>query len=102
MDFGGTSDPYVKLSLEPDPERKIKQSNVQRKTLNPTFNESFKFPMTFEETHDKTLRMNVYDFDKFSRHDAIGEVTIPLADVDVSREVNVWSDLEDPQAVRNT
>ncbi|XP_033629389.1 synaptotagmin-5-like [Asterias rubens] len=98
MDFGGTSDPYVKLSLEPDPERKIKQSNVQRKTLNPTFNESFKFPMTFEETHDKTLRMNVYDFDKFSRHDAIGEVTIPLADVDVSREVNVWSDLEDPQA----
>ncbi|XP_022112239.1 synaptotagmin-6-like [Acanthaster planci] len=98
MDFGGTSDPYVKLSLEPDRDKRIKQSNVQRKTLNPTFNERFKFPMTFEETQAKTLRMNVYDFDKFSRHDAIGEVSITLADLDVSREVDVWSDLEDPQA----
>ncbi|XP_038065817.1 synaptotagmin-5-like [Patiria miniata] len=98
MDFGGTSDPYVKLSLEPDRDKRIKQSNVQRKTLNPTFNERFKFPMTFEETHTKTLRMNVFDFDKFSRHDAIGEITIPLGDIDVSREVDVWSDLEDPQA----
>lgn len=29
MDIGGSSDPYVRISLEPDEERKIKQSVVQ-------------------------------------------------------------------------
>ncbi|XP_072045594.1 synaptotagmin-5-like [Amphiura filiformis] len=96
MDFGGSSDPYVKLWLEPDEERKIKQTAVQRRTLNPTFNEVFKFPITYEELQVRSLRLSVFDFDKFSRHDAIGDVEIKIADVDVSRELDVWSDLESP------
>ena len=55
--------------------------------------------MTYEELQERTLRMNVFDFDKFSRHDAIGDVEIKIADVDVSRELDVWSDLEDPSKV---
>ncbi|XP_030844162.1 synaptotagmin-5-like [Strongylocentrotus purpuratus] len=90
MDIGVSSDPYVKISLEPDEERKIKQSVVQ--------NEIFKFPTTYEELQEKTVRFSVFDFDKFSRHDAIGEVLVRINDVDVSRELDVWSELRSPQS----
>ena len=42
MDLGGTSDPYVKIYLLPDRKRKF-ETRVHRKTLNPVFNETFKF-----------------------------------------------------------
>ncbi|KAM3716681.1 Synaptotagmin [Dirofilaria immitis] len=42
MDLGGTSDPYVKLFLLPDKKKKY-QTRVQKKSLNPVFNESFMF-----------------------------------------------------------
>jgi Ca2+-dependent lipid-binding protein len=42
MDIGGTSDPYVKIYLLPEKKRKV-ETKVHRKTLNPTFNETFKF-----------------------------------------------------------
>ena len=42
MDLGGTSDPYVKVYLLPDKNKKF-ETKVHRKTLNPVFNESFKF-----------------------------------------------------------
>ena len=42
MDLGGLSDPYVKLYLLPERKRKY-ETKVHRKTLNPVFNETFKF-----------------------------------------------------------
>ena len=42
MDIGGTSDPYVKIYLLPEKKRK-QETKVHRKTLNPVFNETFKF-----------------------------------------------------------
>ena len=42
MDLGGTSDPYVKVYLLPDKNKKF-ETKVHRKTLEPVFNESFKF-----------------------------------------------------------
>ena len=42
MDIGGTSDPYVKVYLLPDKKKKY-ETKVHRKTLNPTFNETFVF-----------------------------------------------------------
>ena len=42
MDLGGTSDPYVKVYLLPDKNKKF-ETKVHRKTLEPIFNESFKF-----------------------------------------------------------
>jgi synaptotagmin-1 len=38
----GTSDPYVKVYLLPEKKKKF-QTKVQRKSLNPVFNESFTF-----------------------------------------------------------
>ena len=45
MDIGGTSDPYVKIYLLPDKKRK-QETKVHRKTLNPVFNETFKYEVS--------------------------------------------------------
>ena len=42
MDLGGSSDPYVCVYLLPDNKKKF-ETKVHRKTLNPVFNEAFKF-----------------------------------------------------------
>lgn len=74
-DFTGTSDPYVKIYLLP--ERKTKhQTKVHRKTLNPIFDEVFLFPVEYAELPTRKLHFSVYDFDRFSRHDVIGQVVV--------------------------
>ncbi|XP_023186479.1 synaptotagmin-6 [Xiphophorus maculatus] len=93
-DLCGTSDPYVKVYLLPD--RKKFQTRVHRKTLNPTFSESFQFPVPYDELPVRKLHMSVFDFDRFSRHDMIGEVVLEnLFEMsDLSRETNIWRDIQ--------
>lgn len=76
MDMGGVSDPYVKLYLIPDSKGQKKfETKVHRKTLNPFFNQTFEFKnLPYAETFDKTLMFSVFDYDRFSKHDQIGEV----------------------------
>ncbi|XP_064155316.1 synaptotagmin-6-like [Anguilla rostrata] len=94
-DFCGSSDPYVKIYLLPDRKRKF-QTRVHRKTLNPTFNESFQFPASYDELAVSKLHLSVFDFDRFSRHDMIGEVILDnLFEVsDLSRETSIWKDIQ--------
>ena len=48
MDLGGTSDPYVKIYLLPrEKHLKKQETKVHRKTLDPVFNETFKYEVTF-------------------------------------------------------
>ncbi|KAF7663203.1 hypothetical protein LDENG_00216540 [Lucifuga dentata] len=74
-DFSGTSDPYVKIYLLPDRKNKH-QTKVHRKTLNPVFDEVFLFPVAYAELPSRKLHFSVYDFDRFSRHDLIGQVVV--------------------------
>merc|ERR1711983_686609 len=78
LDMGGTSDPYIKVYLMPDKKRKF-ETKVHRKTLNPFFNETFAFA--------------VFDYDRFSKHDQIGEVKVPLCMVDLAQTIEEWKDL---------
>ncbi|KAJ3586971.1 hypothetical protein NHX12_013362 [Muraenolepis orangiensis] len=78
-DLCGSSDPYVKVYLLPD--RKKFQTRVHRKTLNPTFGESFQFPVAYDELAARKLHMSVFDFDRFSRHDMIGEENVDLGEI---------------------
>ncbi|XP_074553055.1 synaptotagmin-2-like isoform X2 [Halichoeres trimaculatus] len=93
MDSGGTSDPYVKVLLLPDKKKKF-DTKVHKKTLNPVFNETFVFKVPYEELGGKTLCMSVYDYDRFSKHDVIGEVKIPMNTIDLGRPIEEWKDLE--------
>lgn len=99
-DLCGTSDPYVKVYLLPD--RKKFQTRVHRKTLNPSFDESFQFPVPYDELAVRKLHMSVFDFDRFSRHDMIGEVVLDnlFETSDLSRETNVWRDIQYATSVR--
>nr|DBA30356.1 TPA: hypothetical protein GDO54_006350 [Pyxicephalus adspersus]DBA30357.1 TPA: hypothetical protein GDO54_006350 [Pyxicephalus adspersus] len=93
-DLCGTSDPYVKIYLLPDRKKKF-QTRVHRKTLNPVFDETFQFPVAYDQLSNRKLHFSVYDFDRFSRHDMIGEVILDnLFEVsDLSREATVWKDI---------
>lgn len=74
-DVTGSSDPYVKVYLLPDRKKKY-QTKVHRKNLNPVFNETFIFSMSYEELKEQYLQFSVYDFDRFSRNDLIGQVVL--------------------------
>ncbi|CAB1323134.1 unnamed protein product, partial [Coregonus sp. 'balchen'] len=93
MDVGGSSDPYVKLYLLPDKKRKF-ETKVHRKTLNPTFNETFTFKVPYSELGGRTLVITVYDFDRFSKHDAIGALRVPMSSLDFSRMTQEWRELK--------
>ncbi|XP_064617520.1 synaptotagmin-1-like isoform X2 [Liolophura sinensis] len=95
MDMSGTSDPYVKVYLLPDKKKKY-ETKVHRKTLNPVFNETFIFKVPYAEIGSKILCFAVYDFDRFSKHDQIGQVQIALNSVDLGRVVEEWKDLQSP------
>lgn len=42
---------------------------------------------------ESTLVMQVYDFNRFAKHDIIGEVRLPLASVNLQHVIEQWSDL---------
>ncbi|XP_018620955.2 synaptotagmin-9-like isoform X2 [Scleropages formosus] len=94
-DFSGSSDPYVKIYLLPD--RKTKhQTKVHRKTLNPVFDEVFLFPVPYAELTSRKLHFSVYDFDRFSRHDIIGQVVVEnlLELPDILSETRLCRDIQ--------
>uniref|UniRef100_A0A8B9FH34 Synaptotagmin 8 n=1 Tax=Amazona collaria TaxID=241587 RepID=A0A8B9FH34_9PSIT len=92
MDSGGTSDPYVIVYLTSDMKKRY-ETKVYRKTLNPVFNESFTFQVPQAEVPESTLVMQIYDFNRFTKHDIIGEVRLPLASVSLQHVIEQWSDL---------
>lgn len=112
LDMGGTSDPYVKVYLLPDKKKKF-ETKVHRKTLNPVFNETFVFkvhfciikhakiiiPFVFQsipyaDAMNKTLVFAIFDFDRFSKHDQIGEVKVPLCQIDLAQTIEEWRELQ--------
>ncbi|XP_042223792.1 synaptotagmin-10-like [Homarus americanus] len=74
-DVSGSSDPYVKVYLLPDRKKKF-CTKVHRRNLNPEFNEVFVFSVSWPDLRDRTLQFSVYDFDRFSRNDLIGQVVV--------------------------
>ncbi|KAI6188910.1 C2 calcium-dependent membrane targeting domain containing protein [Aphelenchoides besseyi] len=93
MDLGGTSDPYVKVYLMPDKKKKfttksstkIPESCLQRNVHIP-----------YSEIGGQTLMLNVFDFDRFGKHDQIGVVAIPLGKIDLASTIEKTTPIEAP------
>jgi len=71
-DFGGKSDPYAVIYVG---NKQIHKTGLERQTLNPLWNESFKW-VGQERTPE--LRIEIWDWDKFSADDFLGMAVVKL------------------------
>ena len=56
------------------------------------------FPqISYGDVMGKTLVLAVYDFDRFSKHDAIGEVRLPVCQLDLASNQEKWRELQSIQ-----
>ncbi|KAM9827249.1 synaptotagmin-4 [Neosynchiropus ocellatus] len=79
-----TSDPYIKLTLLPEKKHRVK-TRVLRKTLDPTFDETFSFyGLPLSRVSELALHFMVLSFDRFSRDEVIGETLVPLSGIDLT------------------
>lgn len=86
-DLGGTSDPYVRIMLLPDKKHKL-ETKVKHKSLNPVWNETFLFErFPYEKLKSRTIHLEVLDRDRFTSDDPIGEVFLPLVDMNLSERM---------------
>uniref|UniRef100_G3NGE1 Synaptotagmin IIa n=1 Tax=Gasterosteus aculeatus TaxID=69293 RepID=G3NGE1_GASAC len=82
------------LMLPPQKKQKTTTQRVHKKTLYLTFNGAISLQIPFQEMGGKTLVMSVYDFDRFSKHDVIGEIKIPMNTLDLAKPIEEWKDLD--------
>ncbi|CAL7946737.1 unnamed protein product [Xylocopa violacea] len=95
-DLSGTSDPYVRVTLLPDKKHRL-ETKIKRRTLNPRWNETFYFEgFPIQKLQSRVLHLHVFDYDRFSRDDSIGEMFLPLCQVDFSEKPSFWKALKPP------
>ncbi|XP_019934296.1 synaptotagmin VIII isoform X2 [Paralichthys olivaceus] len=95
MDVGGSSDPYIKVYICPE-KSKTCETKVFKNTLNPVFNEQFNFQISKSSLLKSTVVMKVFDFNRFTKHNIIGEVSVELCNVDWHHVIEEWQDLGEP------
>ena len=96
-----TADAYIAVEVSNGTKTDRRLTKVIRGTRNPEFNESFAFHVRPEDVGVKTLTLTACDYDRFSRKVPIGNVTLPLEEVDnITNDEDgndrdeVWYDLE--------
>ncbi|XP_054745458.1 synaptotagmin-7-like [Anastrepha obliqua] len=95
-DLSGTSDPYARVTLLPDKKHRL-ETKIKRRTLNPRWNETFYFEgFPIQKLQSRVLHLHVFDYDRFSRDDSIGEVFLPLCQVDFASKQSFWKALKPP------
>ena len=52
------------------------------------------FQVPYGDVMTKTLVFAVYDYDRFSKHDAIGEVRLPVCQMDLAQTKEIWKELQ--------
>lgn len=71
----------MRVTLLPDKKHRL-ETKIKRRTLNPRWNETFYFEgFPIQKLQSRVLHLHVFDYDRFSRDDSIGEVFLPLCQV---------------------
>ncbi|XP_049674789.1 extended synaptotagmin-1 isoform X1 [Accipiter gentilis] len=94
-------DPYVSLVLLPDRSRSTKRkTSVQKKTLNPDFNERFEWDVSLEEASRRKLEAHVKSTVSFMSREkeVLGKIHLDLAQVDLSEGGTHWYELRDERS----
>lgn len=92
-DIGGTSDPYVKVTLLPQTSTTL-STEVKHKNCNPKWNETFEFEeYPYQVLKEMLLFLQVLDYDRFSKDDPIGEIKIPMSRFDLVAGQKLWKNL---------
>jgi synaptotagmin-1 len=93
LDLNGSSDPYVNVHMLNNKSLPAFKTKIHKRTLNPVFNETFKYHITYAELNKQTLILSVYDHDRLSKHDEIGQLTLPMSSIDLTKRQENWSEL---------
>ncbi|XP_062949919.1 synaptotagmin-8 [Cynocephalus volans] len=92
---GGTADPYAHVSVSTQAGHSY-ETKVHRGTLCPVFEETCCFHVSPAELPGTTLRVQLLDFKRFSRHEPLGELSLPLDAVDLRHVLERWYQLGPP------
>jgi len=76
-DRNGLSDPYLQIKIGKD-KIKDKKATLHKRTLDPDFYRSYEIPVNIPG--DSQLKVQVFDWDRFTSDDLIGETVIDLED----------------------
>ena len=90
-DRGGTSDPYVRMTIG-NALSTAKKTRVAKKTLNPTFDQSFSFALSAEKRRE-TLTVECLDEDIVGADDSLGSFNIRIDSLNVEEEYSGWYSL---------
>ncbi|KAJ6241700.1 camp-binding protein [Anaeramoeba flamelloides] len=77
MDKSGTSDPFCSFAFA----NQKKKTKTIKKTLDPEWNETFKFNRVTQYHLNTPLKIEIYDWDRFSSNDFIGLVPVNLSQI---------------------
>ena len=98
-DSDGLSDPYCKIKLKDAKGKTIikHQTKIHKKTLNPTFDESFEIP--FNPSIDGRLEIWMWDYDNAFKSDNIGGMSFSIDELKrLQKGEDVWFALINPSS----
>ncbi|XP_070930156.1 synaptotagmin-8 isoform X4 [Macaca nemestrina] len=94
---GGTVDPYARVSVSTQSGHRH-ETKVHRGTLCPVFDETCCFHIPQAELPGTTLQVQLFNFKRFSGHEPLGELRLPLGTVDLQHVLEHWYPLSPPAA----
>eukprot|EP00730_Choanoeca_flexa_P000573 TRINITY_DN10254_c0_g1_i5.p1 TRINITY_DN10254_c0_g1~~TRINITY_DN10254_c0_g1_i5.p1 ORF type:complete len:642 (+),score=246.15 TRINITY_DN10254_c0_g1_i5:113-2038(+) len=82
-DITGLADPYVKMYVQPDPNKRTKQkTKIVKKSLNPEWNEKFTWKFSADTNlQGRFLSVEVWDWDRITRNDFMGAMAFELSEL---------------------